>query len=93
VRNRESLIRRLADENIGTGIHYPIPLHIQKAYEAFGYKLGDFPVAEKVAPEILSLPMFPELSADQQEHVAQVLLKFVSEHAESKVLATAANLE
>ena len=93
VRDRESLIRRLADENIATGIHYPVPLHLQKAYEAFGYKLGDFPVTEKVAPEILSLPMFPELSADQQQRVAQVLLKFVSEHAEPKVLATAANLE
>ena len=93
MRDRESLIRRLADENIGTGIHYPIPLHLQKAYEAFGYKSGDFPVAEKVAPEILSLPMFPELSADQQERVTQVLLKFVSEHVEPKVLAVAANLE
>jgi len=50
-------------------------------------------VAEKVASEILSLPMFPELSPDQQERVAQVLLKFVSEHAEPKLLAIAANLE
>ncbi|HSS98299.1 MAG TPA: DegT/DnrJ/EryC1/StrS family aminotransferase, partial [Terriglobales bacterium] len=57
VKNREKLQADLAAANIGTGIHYPIPLHQQKAYAHLGYKTGDFPVTEKIAPEIMSLPM------------------------------------
>ncbi|HLH30145.1 MAG TPA: DegT/DnrJ/EryC1/StrS family aminotransferase, partial [Terriglobia bacterium] len=60
VQNREELMRRLASENIGTAIHYPVPLHLQQAYRYLGYQVGDFPVAESAAPEILSLPMFPQ---------------------------------
>ena len=58
VAGREALQAELAASGIGTGIHYPIPLHLQKAYRRLGYSLGDFPVSERVAPEILSLPMF-----------------------------------
>jgi dTDP-4-amino-4,6-dideoxygalactose transaminase len=85
VRDRESLLRRLADENIGTGIHYPVPLHLQKAYNSFAYKPGDFPVAEKVASEIVSLPMFPNISADQQICVVKAILSFVFERGEENV--------
>ena len=53
---REALIRHLTSDNIGTGIHYPVPLHMQEAYQHLGYKAGDFPVSEALAPEILSLP-------------------------------------
>jgi dTDP-4-amino-4,6-dideoxygalactose transaminase len=70
VEDREALQSHLTEAGIGTGIHYPIPLHQQKAYEHFGYKTGDFPVTERVAREILSLPMFPQLTHAQQDEVA-----------------------
>jgi len=64
VKAREVMQQRLYQEGIATGIHYPIPLHLQNAYRHLGYKRGDFPVTEEVAPDILSLPMFPELTED-----------------------------
>jgi dTDP-4-amino-4,6-dideoxygalactose transaminase len=75
VKEREKLQTELAAAKVGTAIHYPIPLHLQKAYAHLGYKSGDFPVAERVALEILSLPMFPQLSRDQQEYVAAKLIE------------------
>jgi dTDP-4-amino-4,6-dideoxygalactose transaminase len=69
--DRDMLQKQLTEKQIGTGLHYPLPLHLQKAYEWLGYKEGDFPVSEKVAAEILSLPMFPGLSEDQQKYVAE----------------------
>jgi dTDP-4-amino-4,6-dideoxygalactose transaminase len=78
VENREQLQKQLAKANIGTGIHYPIPLHLQKAYSGLGYKQGDFPVSEKVASEIVSLPMFPGLGRDQQSRVAEEVLALES---------------
>jgi dTDP-4-amino-4,6-dideoxygalactose transaminase len=77
VADREGLMSHLKDAGIGTGIHYPIPLHLQKAYEALGYKAGDFPVTERVAGEIVSLPMFPQLKTEQQATVADEALRFV----------------
>lgn len=77
VRNREGLQKHLTDAGIGTGIHYPVPLHLQKAYETAGYSRGDFPVTERVASEIISLPMFPQLTAEQQSSVVSELTKFV----------------
>lgn len=78
VRNRENLQKHLTKAGIGTGIHYPVPLHLQKAYEGLGYRAGDFPITEKVAPEIVSLPMFPQLSAEQQNRVVSELMSVVS---------------
>jgi dTDP-4-amino-4,6-dideoxygalactose transaminase len=78
VRDREGLRNRLAKAGIDTGIHYPVPLHLQKAYSPLGYKEGDFPVAEKAATEILSLPMYPQLEAEQQQKVVSEVLEFVS---------------
>jgi dTDP-4-amino-4,6-dideoxygalactose transaminase len=69
VEGREALMARMKEAGIGTGIHYPIPLHLQKAYSSLNYRLGDFPVAEKISTEILSLPMFPQLSSEQQARV------------------------
>lgn len=71
VENRDELQKSLADAGVGTGIHYPIPLHLQDAYRPMGFKKGDFPVAEKAAKEILSLPMYPQLNLDLQRVVAQ----------------------
>src|SRR3990172_6842241 len=73
--DRDKLQKHLTEKQIGTGLHYPLPLHLQKAYEYLGYKEGDFPVSEKVASEILSLPMFPGLLDDQQKYVATLLHK------------------
>ena len=78
VADREGLQKHLAEAKIDTGIHYPIPLHLQKAYEGFGYKNGDFPVTEKVALEILSLPMFPQLQPAQQARVVQKVQEFAA---------------
>jgi dTDP-4-amino-4,6-dideoxygalactose transaminase len=68
----------LKDAGIGTGIHYPIPLHLQKAYEALGYKAGDFPVTERVAREIVSLPMFPQLTTQQLAQVVKDIQDFLA---------------
>jgi dTDP-4-amino-4,6-dideoxygalactose transaminase len=76
--DREGLIKHLNEAGIGTGIHYPIPLHLQNAYASMNYSLGDFPVSEKLAAEIVSLPMFPQLTAAQQARVAEEVLKFTS---------------
>jgi dTDP-4-amino-4,6-dideoxygalactose transaminase len=76
VQERERLQNHLAAEGIGTGIHYPIPLHLQKAYEGLGYGVGSFPVAERLAPEILSLPMFPGLDPSDQARVGARILDF-----------------
>ncbi len=76
VQDRDALLACLADAGIGAGIHYPIPLHLQKAYECLGYKKGDFPVTERVSAEIASLPMFPQLSHRQQDEVANKVKEF-----------------
>ena len=75
--DREGLMAHLGKAGIGTGIHYPIPLHQQRAYAALGYKQGDFPVTEKVAGEIVSLPMFPQLTAPQQARVVSEIAHFL----------------
>jgi dTDP-4-amino-4,6-dideoxygalactose transaminase len=76
---RDQLQRHLAEANVGTAIHYPIPLHLQKAYSSLGYKQGDLPVCEKAASQALSLPMYPGISADQQDRVVRVIESFVSQ--------------
>jgi dTDP-4-amino-4,6-dideoxygalactose transaminase len=75
VKNRENLQADLTAANVGTAIHYPIPLHLQKAYLHLGYRQGDFPVTERITPEILSLPMFPQLTREQQLYVAEKVLQ------------------
>jgi dTDP-4-amino-4,6-dideoxygalactose transaminase len=79
--DREEMMNHLKRAGIGTGIHYPIPLHLQKAYESLNYSLGDFPAAERAAAEIISLPMFPQLTARQQALVADEILAFTSRTA------------
>jgi dTDP-4-amino-4,6-dideoxygalactose transaminase len=79
--DREGLMASLIDAGIGTGIHYPIPLHLQKAYSSLNYLPGDFPLAERAASEIVSLPMFPTLTQEQQLRVVAAIGRFV----ESKV--------
>ena len=78
VENRDELRTHLDQSGIATGIHYPIPLHRQKAYRSLGYQAGDYPVSECVASQIVSLPMYPHLRFEQQEWVAEKVLEFVS---------------
>jgi len=89
VRNadREGLMEHLKQAGIGTGIHYPIPLHLQKAYAGMNYRKGDFPATEKAAAEIVSLPMFPQLTAGQQARVAEAILNFTSTRSRKPVEA------
>jgi len=79
VSDRQAMMLHLKQAGIGTGIHYPIPLHLQKAYISLSYQQGDFPVSEGVTPEILSLPMFPNLMSEQQERVVQESLRFLGD--------------
>ncbi len=71
---RDEVREALMGDEVETGIHYPIPLHVQPAYEHLGYSGGQFPVAEGMAARILSLPMFPQITADQQEYVVECLV-------------------
>lgn len=73
---RDKLIKHLNDNGIQTGIYYPIPLHLQKAYSYLGHKLGDFPNAEKQAQEILSLPMWPYIKDEQIEYISSKIKEF-----------------
>jgi dTDP-4-amino-4,6-dideoxygalactose transaminase len=75
--DRDGMMAFLKDAGIGTGIHYPIPLHLQKAYRDLHYTTGDFPVTEKAAAAIVSLPMFPNLTPSQQAHVVEKVASFV----------------
>jgi dTDP-4-amino-4,6-dideoxygalactose transaminase len=75
VPDRDRLREHLASLGIETGIHYPVPLHLQEAYRKLGYQRGDFPVAERLATRILSLPMFPHLQLEQQQRVVEAVLE------------------
>lgn len=77
MKKRDEVIKSLSQKDISCGIHYPIPLHLQEAYKTLGYKKGDFPVAEKCAEEIVSLPMFAELRHEQIETVAKEIKNFL----------------
>lgn len=75
---RDELLQHLSAAGIGTGIHYPVPVHLQKAYSAMGWKKGDFPVAEQAAEQILSLPMYAGLQALDQQRVAETVAEFAA---------------
>lgn len=76
VADRHGLMAHLKDAGIGTGIHYPVPLHLQTAYGYMNYRPGDYPVTERTAAQILSLPMFPQLTEKQQASVADEIHAF-----------------
>ena len=73
---RDELQKHLAAAGVQTGIHYPVPVHLQPAYRALGKRAGDFPEAERQAARVLSLPMFPELTDEQIAHVAEAIRSF-----------------
>ncbi len=72
---RDAVVKSMQAAGVGVGIHYPVPIHLQGAYASLGHAAGDFPRAEAQAAEMISLPMYPELTVDQQAHVADALKK------------------
>ncbi len=85
VADRDELQRQLTAAGVGTGIHYPIPLHLQKAYRNLGYNPGAFPVTEAAAARIVSLPMYPNLTFEQQRRVVEQLLQAVARTSEGQL--------
>jgi dTDP-4-amino-4,6-dideoxygalactose transaminase len=76
---RDELVAHLNEQGIGAGVHYPVPLHLQPAYRDLGYRAGELPVTEVVAATCLSLPLYPELSEEQQDRVVQAVAAFLAE--------------
>jgi dTDP-4-amino-4,6-dideoxygalactose transaminase len=76
--NRDKLVARLTEAGIGSMCYYPVPLHVQKAFENLGYKMGDFPISEQLSREVLSLPMYPELSDEQVETVGKTITEIMA---------------
>ncbi|MCI0715788.1 MAG: DegT/DnrJ/EryC1/StrS family aminotransferase, partial [Chlorobi bacterium] len=75
---REELIKYLNGKGIQTGLHYPVPLHIQKAYSYLNHKAEDFPVAARQSKEILSIPMYPEMTDEMVNYVCKTIKSFYS---------------
>jgi len=84
---RDELMKALNDADIQTGIHYPIPIHLQRAYAFLGYEEGAFPEAEKQAKRLLSLPMFPELTNEQIERVVETVNAFTGSEGVSPAVS------
>jgi dTDP-4-amino-4,6-dideoxygalactose transaminase len=78
VKDRDLLQKHLDGKSVATGLHYPVPLHLQKVFSNLGYRKGDFPVAERVAAEMLSLPMYPELTNEHINYVCDSIKEFVA---------------
>ena len=78
--NRAELQKYLADKGIPAMVYYPVPLHLQKAYQDDRYKVGDFPVAEKLCDCVLSLPMHTELTEEQLAYITRTVLEFTEQH-------------
>jgi dTDP-4-amino-4,6-dideoxygalactose transaminase len=79
---RNALQKHLDEANIGTGIHYPIPIHLQAAYSTMGWRSGDYPESEAAADQVLSLPMFAGLTVQQQKQVVETIAKYAIAHVE-----------
>ena len=71
--NREEMINKLKEKGISTGVYYPVPIHLQKAYEKLGYKEGDMVVAEYLSHRTFAIPIFPELSMEQKEYIVEMI--------------------
>src|SRR3989344_8385370 len=76
IQKRDDLKKYLESKGIATGIYYPIPLHLQEAFKELNHKENDFPVAEKVSKEILSIPIYPELSQEQKNYICNSIKEF-----------------
>jgi dTDP-4-amino-4,6-dideoxygalactose transaminase len=74
-KNRDAVLQYMQDNGVGCAVHYPKPIHLQQAYEFMGLKAGAFPVSERLSKEIMSLPVYPELSEEQVKGIASTLEK------------------
>ena len=75
-KKRDELMKHLKEKGISCGIHYPIPLHLQPAYKNLGFKQKDYPISEKLAKEILSIPIYPELNNEQKSYIVENIKRF-----------------
>src|SRR5678815_1470235 len=87
VRNRDRILKQLADRGVNCAIHYPVPLHLQEAYASLGVPRGSLPISERCAQEIISLPMFPELTPGDIQTVASSVASLVQENSAAPALA------
>jgi dTDP-4-amino-4,6-dideoxygalactose transaminase len=87
VKNRDDLLKKLADKGVNCAIHYPVPLHLQEAYASLGLGRGSYPISERCAEEIISLPMFPELTVEEIRTVVREVSALVSDGAPSPAVA------
>ncbi len=81
IQERDAVLRHLQEKGVGCAVHYPVPVHLQEAGRNLGYTKGAFPIAEKLADEFLSLPMFPELTEEQIEYVGRCVSETVGAEA------------
>lgn len=75
VKNRDEFMKKMKEADIDTGIHYPVPLHLQQCFSDLGYRKGDFPVTERLADEIVSLPMYPEIGEEAVRYVCSKVVE------------------
>jgi len=76
VPQRDDLRNFLKDKGVGSEVYYPLPMHLQNCYQDLGYRKGSFPISEQAAEEVLSLPIYAELTQDQQAYVVQKVDEF-----------------
>jgi dTDP-4-amino-4,6-dideoxygalactose transaminase len=79
VAHRDAVRTRLEERGVQTGVHYPLPIHLQKPYQALGYRQGDFPHTERTCERVLSMPLYPEMTDEQAAYAAQTLREIVGE--------------
>jgi len=76
VKDRDGLMKHLKDQGVGAAIYYPLPLHLQECFKDLGYRTGDLPVTERAAAEVLSIPIYPELTAQQKDYVVETIKSY-----------------
>ncbi len=76
VNDRETFIKHMDENGIGTGAFYPVPLHLQKAYRKLGYKMGDLPISESICAKSVCLPIFPEMTEDEVQYVTDTVVRY-----------------